>query len=131
MEGYLVKLLYRRLQPPVGTHEGQSNGNFSVHGAESPVLPEKKDWRLCERDSNRHQDNNFEKNSEEKRNNTDKQENGHAGLRPLKMKNQSVNLRSLNFFRVRHAIRDLSISFLNSNSNSLSLLTRTVHSLNF
>ena len=89
MQGYLVKLLYRCLQPPVGAHEGQSNSNFGVHGSEGPVLPEKEDWWLCERDSNRHQDNNFEKNSEEKRNYADKQDHGHASLRSLKEKFRS------------------------------------------
>ena len=44
VQGYLVKLLYRCLQPPVGAHEGQSNSNFGVHGSEGPVLPEKEDW---------------------------------------------------------------------------------------
>ena len=79
-------MLDGRLEPPIRAHEGQRDGDLGVHGTQGPVLPEEEDRRLGQRDSNRHQDDDFEQDSEEQRYDSDKKNDSYAGLRSLQEK---------------------------------------------
>ena len=82
-ESFVVQLLDGLLQPPVGSHEGEGDGDFGVEGAQGPLLPGEEHRRLVQRHSNRHEDDDLEEETEEEGDEAHEDDHGGAGLQSL------------------------------------------------